>query len=114
MLGGMGARDPQSGPKPPSPQDQLYVRVTFSDDCHQEWPIPAGETAETVLEDLRQTIANTRWFQIPESTKVYSANAIVSVEITTPMARDPSPAEQLGRQVRLAISDPSDESVDGA
>lgn len=108
------ANDPPHSAASTAPEGQLYVRVTFSDGLHQEWPISAGETPETVLEDLRQTIAETKWFQIPDSSKVYSANAIVSVEITTGTTPDPSPAERLGRQVRLAITDPGDDSADNA
>ncbi len=58
------------------------VRVTFSDGYKQEWVVPEHDTAENTLEQIRQTIANAVWFQVPGTGKYYSPYAIISIEVS--------------------------------
>jgi hypothetical protein len=62
------------------------VTVTFSDGYSHSWVIPAHDTPEGTLEQMRQLVERSLWFQVPGSAKYYSAQAIVSVEISTAAA----------------------------
>ncbi len=94
-----------------STENQL-VRVTFTDGYRHEWTIPDHDTAENTLEQIRQTIVHSLWFQLPGTGKSYSPHAIVSIEILDPASRndDASAAERLGQGVREHVIDPINES----
>jgi hypothetical protein len=62
------------------------VTVRFTDGYSHSWPIPAHDSAEGTLEQMRQLIERSLWFQVPGTSKYYSAQAIVSVEIGTAAA----------------------------
>jgi hypothetical protein len=88
------------------------VRVSFSDGYRHEWTIPEHDTVENTLEQIRQTIVHSLWFQIPGTGKSYSPHAIVSIEIIEAAIRneDASAAERLGQGVREHVIDPINES----
>ena len=87
------------------------VRVSFSDGYRHEWTVPEHDTAENTLEQIRQTIVHSHWFQVPGTGKSYSPFAIVSIEvIDSPDPSDLSAAERLGQGVREHVIDPINES----
>jgi hypothetical protein len=89
------------------PNPEQSVRVSFSDGYHHQWAIPDGETAETTLEQLRQTIQHSMWFNVPGTGKSYSPFAITSVEIITQTEGDEgSTAGRLGQGLRENVIQP--------
>ncbi len=58
------------------------VTVKFSDGYSHAWAIPAHDTADGTLEQMRQLVEHSLWFQVPGTSKYYSAQAIVSVELS--------------------------------
>ena len=85
--------------------DELFVTVWFSDGHRQHWQLPAEQTPDQALEELRQVIVTGQWFRAPDSTKAYSPHAIVAVDVS-PMTESDSPsvAYRLGEVVGDAIS----------
>lgn len=85
--------------------DELFVTVWFSDGHRQHWQLPAEQTPDQALEELRQVIVTGQWFRAPNSTKAYSPHAIVAVDVS-PMTESDSPsvAYRLGEVVGDAIS----------
>ena len=57
--------------------------------------MPEHDTAENTLEQIRQTIVHSHWFQLPGTGKSYSPYAIVSIEVL-------EPATQANRQPQSA------------
>ena len=94
------------------------VRVSFSDGYRHEWTVPEHDTAENTLEQIRQTIVHSHWFQVPGTGKSYSPFAIVSIEVIEPPdsgstdSDDPSAAARLGQGVREHVIDPINEKLD--
>ena len=87
------------------------VRVSFSDGYRHEWTVPEHDTVENTLEQIRQTIVHSHWFQVPGTGKSYSPYAIVSIEVIEATdSGDPSAAERLGQGVREHVIDPINES----
>lgn len=88
-----------------------YVRIAFSDGYHYRWPLRDDRPAAETLEEIRQAIANTQWFVIPEAERSYSPHALVSVEVVASSHDDdPSAAERLGQTVREHVIDPITEA----
>ena len=85
--------------------EAVFVTVWFSDGHQQQWPLPANQTPDDALEELRQVIVTGQWFRPPESARAYSPYAIVAVDVA---AKDdtqpPSVAHRLGEAVSEAIS----------
>jgi hypothetical protein len=81
--------------------EELFAAVRFSDGHSYHWRLPASQTADEALEELRQVIVNGQWFRIPGSTKAYSPYAIVTVDIgpSQPADSDASIARRLGEAV---------------
>lgn len=85
--------------------DELFVTVWFSDGHRQHWPLPAAQTPDEALEELRQVIVTGQWFRAPDSTKAYSPHAIVAVDVSPRTEPDtPSVAYRLGEVVGDAIA----------
>jgi hypothetical protein len=85
--------------------DELFVTVWFSDGHRQHWQLPAEQTPDQALEELRQVIVTGQWFRAPDSTKAYSPHAIVAVDVSAMTESDsPSVAYRLGEVVGDAIS----------
>jgi hypothetical protein len=83
----------------------LIVTVAFADGHSQRWPLPEGQAADGVLEELRQVIVGGQWFRVPGGTKVYSPHAIVSVDVAEAgdQPEHPSVAHKLGEAVAIAM-----------
>ena len=86
---------------------ELHVTVAFTDGHIQRWPLPEGQTADDVREELRRVIAGGQWFRVPGGTRVYSPYAIVSVDVAELSAEEahPSVARKLGEAVATAFAD---------
>lgn len=88
--------------------DELFVTVGFSDGHEHRWRLPATQTADEALEELRQVLVTGQWFRLPGSTRAYSPYAIVRVDVAaaepgaTP--HDESIARRLGEAVGEVVN----------
>lgn len=85
---------------------EMFVTVRFSDGHKHRWRLPATQTADEALEELRQVITGGQWFRIPGSGRAYSPYSIVTVEVAAgePGESEDSFARRLGEAVGEVVS----------
>jgi len=85
---------------------EMFVTVRFSDGHRHRWRLPATQTADEALEELRQVIVTGQWFRIPGSARAYSPYAIASIEVVAgePGESEDSIARRLGEAVGEVVS----------
>jgi hypothetical protein len=104
-IGGAGEPSPLMTPSHDSAAE-MFVTVRFSDGHKHRWRLPATQTADEALEELRQVITGGQWFRIPGHARAYSPYSIVTVEVAAgePGESEDSFARRLGEAVGEVVS----------